>query len=235
MLIHKIKTIKKHLVILLAVGFIAAAGILGAQHAFAAAAQCDTGAGPGGCPSPPGFNVDGGSFQPDHCYQLVKFGNTEAWQDVGCTGVFTPTKVECDDGTTVSYSGTTTPEQACAKNGGYTTPDPHLLINTGDPAVAGDTCGSGDPTVTTSLNYGCKHTGNGIMDFLYAMIRFLSAGVGLAAIASIIVGGIQYTTSRGDPNATAKAIDRIRNTVIAILFFIFIFAILNWLIPGGLL
>ena len=63
--------------------------------------------------------------------------------------------------------------------------------------------------------------------------KFLSDGVGLVIIASVIVGGIQYITSRGDPNATQKAIQRITSSVIALLVFIFGYAVLNYVIPAG--
>ncbi len=54
-------------------------------------------------------------------------------------------------------------------------------------------------------------------------------------IGSIVVGGIQYTASRGDPQATATAIGRIRSTMIALLIYIFGYAILNYIIPAGFL
>jgi hypothetical protein len=69
---------------------------------------------------------------------------------------------------------------------------------------------------------------------IFSIIRFLSAGVGIIIIASMIVAGIQYTSARGDPNAVAKAQLRIRSNVVALLIYIFAYAILNYLIPIGL-
>jgi hypothetical protein len=100
---------------------------------------------------------------------------------------------------------------------------------------AGDVCGSGDNTVKTSINIGCKGKGSAAVDMLFAIIRFLSNGVGLVIIGSIIYGGIQYTMSRGDPQATKLAIDRIRNSVFALFLFMFAYALLNYLIPAGFL
>ncbi len=95
-------------------------------------------------------------------------------------------------------------------------------------------CGSGSTAVQTSIDFGCNGSSpNGIVDLLFAIIRFLSAGVGLVVIASIIVGGIQYIVSRGDPNATGAAIKRLTSSVIALIIFIFAYAILNYVIPGG--
>lgn len=98
-------------------------------------------------------------------------------------------------------------------------------------------CGDGDQAVDTSVDIGCKGKGGGILnpitDAAFAIIRFLSIGVGLIIVGSLTFAGIQYTTSRGDPKATAAAIGRIRSNVIAFLIFIFSFAILNFVIPEG--
>jgi len=67
---------------------------------------------------------------------------------------------------------------------------------------------------------------------MFAIIRFLTTGVGLVLIGSMVVAGIQYASSRGDPQATASALNRIMSNVIALLIFLFAYAILNYVIPG---
>jgi hypothetical protein len=100
----------------------------------------------------------------------------------------------------------------------------------------GKTCGGPDSNYyTPSIDIGCRGRGNPIADALFGIIRFLSAGVGLVIVGSIIVGGIQYTGSRGEPQATAMAVNRIRSSLYALLIYIFAFAILNYLIPAGFL
>lgn len=94
-------------------------------------------------------------------------------------------------------------------------------------------CGGGKAAVPTSIDFGCSDKGNPIDDLLFAIIRFLSDGVGLVVIASVIIGGIQYIVSRGDPNATQAAIKRLTSALIALLVFIFAYAILNYVIPPG--
>lgn len=94
-------------------------------------------------------------------------------------------------------------------------------------------CGKGDTRVETSIDFGCKGQATGLIDLMFAIIRFLSAGVGIIIIISTAVAGVQYIMSKGDPGATAKAIDRIRNNLIALGLFIFAYAILNYLIPAG--
>lgn len=113
-------------------------------------------------------------------------------------------------------------------------------------------CGTGSDKQITSIDFGCKgdaciasaHNSTAvpayclqntspITDLLFSLIRFLSDGVGLVIIGSIIFAGIQYTTAGGDPQNVAKAVKRIRSSITALIFFIFIYAILNYLIPAG--
>jgi hypothetical protein len=67
------------------------------------------------------------------------------------------------------------------------------------------------------------------------VVNFLSAGVGLVVVGSIIVGGIQYAVAGNNANTVSAAKKRIQDTIIALIAFFFIYAFLNWLIPGGLL
>lgn len=75
----------------------------------------------------------------------------------------------------------------------------------------------------------------GIVKYLVLFIRVLSGIVGITVAISIAVGGIQYSMAGGDPSAVANARKRIMNAIIALLAFIFTFAFLNWLVPGGVL
>lgn len=94
-------------------------------------------------------------------------------------------------------------------------------------------CGESRLRVDTAIDLGCRGQGNPIMDLTFAVIRLLSNGVGLVIIGSIIVAGIQYTTSAGDPQKAAQAMGRIRQTLIALGIFIFSYPLLNYLIPRG--
>lgn len=74
----------------------------------------------------------------------------------------------------------------------------------------------------------------GIMtQYVYPLINFLTALVGVAVTISIIVGGIQYASSAGDPQAASAARKRITNAIIALVVFIFLYSLLNFLMPGG--
>ncbi len=106
---------------------------------------------------------------------------------------------------------------------------PGGIINTGDTPGA-HSCGG----VQTTTDFGCKGSDNPVVQLLYAVIRFLSVGVGIIVVGSIVVAGIQYSTSQGNPQATAAALKRVGATVTALFIYLFMYAILNWLIPGGL-
>lgn len=74
----------------------------------------------------------------------------------------------------------------------------------------------------------------GIISVLITMINVLSGLVGIVIVLVIIVGGIQYSMAEGDPGKVSAARKRIFNAVIALVLFIFSFAIIQYLVPGGL-
>jgi hypothetical protein len=74
-----------------------------------------------------------------------------------------------------------------------------------------------------------------VKKYVDPLINVLAAGVGVAVTISIVVGGIQYSSSAGDPNKASAAKRRIMNAIIALLGFFLFYAVLQWLIPGGLL
>ncbi len=75
---------------------------------------------------------------------------------------------------------------------------------------------------------------NQIIIDLNNIVNFLSAAVGIVIIAVIIIGGIQYSLAGDNPTATGAAKKRIANGLVALMAFIFTWAFLQWLIPGGI-
>jgi len=138
--------------------------------------------------------------------------------------------VTCDKGYVAQYNGTS---MVCAKPTAVTPPAGTTNIATS----SGDVCGGGkgNNSVKTSINIGCRGKGNPIMDATFAIIRFLTTGVGIVLVGSMIYAGIQYTSSRGDPQATASAVNRLKANAWALLLFLFGYAILNYIIPGTFL
>ncbi len=71
--------------------------------------------------------------------------------------------------------------------------------------------------------------------YINPFVAFLSAIAGIVIVISIIVGGVQYSAAGADPGKVAAAKQRITNAIISLLCLIFLFAFLQWLVPGGLL
>lgn len=72
---------------------------------------------------------------------------------------------------------------------------------------------------------------NPIYEYLRGIIIFLGAAIGLAVVVTIIIAGIQYSSSNGNPQNIAKAKERLLNAVIGLLLYLFLAAILRFLVP----
>lgn len=76
---------------------------------------------------------------------------------------------------------------------------------------------------------------NLISNYINPFITLLTVLVGLAITIGIIFGGIRVAMSAGDPQANASGKDHIRNALIAAVAYALLYALLQWLIPGGFL
>ncbi len=76
---------------------------------------------------------------------------------------------------------------------------------------------------------------NPIFVWLTDIIAFLNVGVGIAVVAGIIYGAIVYTTAGGNPAQTKKAVGIITNSIVSLVLYIMLFAIVNFIVPGGVL
>lgn len=75
----------------------------------------------------------------------------------------------------------------------------------------------------------------GIVAYLATFIKLLSGLVGVVVVIMIAIGGIQYSTARDNPQATAAAKQRIINAILGLIAYLFIFAFLQYIVPGGVL
>jgi hypothetical protein len=125
---------------------------------------------------------------------------------------------------------TTAPDNQCADG---TTPPGNDVKNC-PVTTTTPSNGPGDPAVNGGHCSDVKNC-DLIQNFINPFINLLAALVGVAVTISIVVGGIQYSNSGGDAQAVAAAKARIRNAIIALITFIFLWALLDFLIPGGLL
>lgn len=95
-------------------------------------------------------------------------------------------------------------------------------------SVGGTGSGGGITSAPSNTEDGQK-----IYDRLTNFINLLSGLVGVVVTASIIYGGIQYSTAGSDPQKVSAAKHRIYNSVFALLAFIFMYAFLQYIVPGG--
>lgn len=72
-----------------------------------------------------------------------------------------------------------------------------------------------------------------IYGYLLTFINVLSGIVGIVVVLMIITGGIQYASSADDPQKVTAAKKRIFNAIFAIVAYIFLYAFLQWIVPGG--
>lgn len=102
------------------------------------------------------------------------------------------------------------------------------------PVYAADTCQNTvhNGSVDQNLVQRCLNQSPIVHD-IQVIVDWLSAGVGIIVTIMIVLGGIQYTIAGDNPTALQAARKRIINGLIALVTFIFMFAILQWLIPGG--
>jgi hypothetical protein len=100
--------------------------------------------------------------------------------------------------------------------------------------------GSSDEFSPGNYEGDCKEEANlnrdncGIIAYIVDFTRILSGLVGIVVVIMITVGGIQYAAAGPDPSAVVAARKRISNALIALVLYIFMFAFLQWLVPGGI-
>ena len=93
-------------------------------------------------------------------------------------------------------------------------------------APAAPTTGGGQSSTCNSSSCAIFRRFDQILNFMALLVVPLSSIV-------IVIGGIQYATAGGNPEAVKSARARIFNGALALVCFILMWAVLQWLIPGG--
>lgn len=162
------------------------------------------------------FPSASGSFDDDKCYELRNSGFGPVYFEKPCDqSPFTNINAAgCKDGSIQTGPGS--PDDLCANHGGVSQPSTanNLQADCSDPNPDQSNCG--------------------IVGYLVTFINVLSALVGIIIVIMIAIGGIQYSTARDNPQGTAAAKGRILNAILALIFYLFAFSILQWLVPGGI-
>lgn len=74
----------------------------------------------------------------------------------------------------------------------------------------------------------------GIENILKMILNILVYGLGAAATLGVIIAGIMYMTARDNEAQVAKAKTRLYEVVIGLVAWALMYAVLNWLLPGGI-
>ncbi len=101
----------------------------------------------------------------------------------------------------------------------------------------------GKPGTYTSIPFTGNHCvaiggdlqNNGIIQVLKAVLGFLAGGIGIAVVGGIVYGGFLFMTARGNAAQVQQGETVIRDAVIGLLAFLGMAAVLNFIIPGGIL
>lgn len=76
--------------------------------------------------------------------------------------------------------------------------------------------------------------GGPIVWYIIEVLKLFSLIIGGIIVLVLVLAGINYITSAGDPNGVKTAKKRIQNAITALILFMMMYAILNFLIPGGI-
>ena len=88
----------------------------------------------------------------------------------------------------------------------------------------------------TNTSVDALHPENcGITRYIQIFTNALSVLVGVTVIAMLVVGGIRYSSAGANPQAVSSAKKHIANALLALAIYVFMFAFLQWIVPGGLL
>ncbi|MBW4061187.1 hypothetical protein HJC99_01275 [Candidatus Saccharibacteria bacterium] len=70
--------------------------------------------------------------------------------------------------------------------------------------------------------------------YVIQILQLVALSIGGIIVLMIVIAGIQYIISAGDPGAIKSAKNRITNAITALVVYLFMYAALNFLIPGGI-
>jgi len=177
------------------------------------------------------FDSQGNSFYPvgdnkdknpnpedGHCYTTRYINGFKAfiYFNADCKKLpFSATKViSCNDGTQVIGDASTDAANSCTNHGGVKGSQIPLQIDCNAAVLTKDNCG--------------------IIWYLQLFINVLSGLVGVTVVIVLIVAGIQYSSAGNNPQQLSAAKGRIFNALLALLVFIFMYAFLQWIVPGGI-
>ena len=97
---------------------------------------------------------------------------------------------------------------------------------------AGSECGG---TQTQLVSCDSEAGVAAINDLISIALLVLTVIIGVVAVGALAYAGIIYASSKDNQSQVDEAKTLIRNVVVGLLFYVFTIAIINWLVPGGVI
>ena len=182
-------------------------------------------------------DADKGSWDPNYV-------ETATGPDNGRKGKCNVTERMCENKLQGEWKEDPATGQGTCEGGKSTTPQPSDPPDEANDTSTNGTCGQAKTVLLPSAEIKeCDDkTKDGNADGLAIMIgilkfilNILTVGVGILAVGSIAYASVLYASARDSSSQTQQAIGIIRNTIIGLLLYIFMVAILNFLVPGGVI
>ena len=98
------------------------------------------------------------------------------------------------------------------------------------PAYADDICSKGDIPASVKEAAGCNVGSTSVTTVIVNIVNTIIGVLGIVAVIFIVIGGVQYMTSAGDPGKAKKAKDTILYACIGLVVAALAFAITNFAI-----
>lgn len=103
------------------------------------------------------------------------------------------------------------------------------VLNISSVSAAGDVCSSSASSEVKEAA-GCSGGSDDLPDVIVSILNVIIGVAGFISVIWIIIGGVNYMTSSGDPNKTKKARDTILYACIGLVICVLSFAIVNFVI-----
>lgn len=103
------------------------------------------------------------------------------------------------------------------------------VLNISSVSAAGDVCSSSASSEVKEAA-GCSGGSDDLPDIIVSILNVIIGVAGFISVIWIIIGGVNYMTSSGDPNKTKKARDTILYACIGLVICVLSFAIVNFVI-----
>lgn len=98
--------------------------------------------------------------------------------------------------------------------------------------AANDVCSNGSVPPEVKAANGCDNSAASVPDVVTNILNVVISLAGLVSVIFIIIGGVNYMTSTGEPSKVKKAKDTILYAVIGLIICVLAFAIVNFVIRG---